>query len=465
MQAPAIVHEDLLTFLAAELPHAEEELRGMLEEDPDSPERLAAALQRSSLAELPYTLATPVADRQEGAPLIAEGVRLSERMVRSLLSRQRQALDSPIGPVAFAPDEAVVAHYRRKVTRYLQDLVARVRGAETGSSGTLYKMIARSHDLARLEACFGEVVERLVASPQNLSALLPFVSRQDCHAVLARGVHTAFVAMAVLATHARSAAPAPEREAFVDLGMAALLQDLGLVLDPETPRQDHPQRSMEIAETLGAGPAVLALILGHHCMGARAEPSAAGPADAKGAGLRVLVATNVFVGKTCERNGQIFEAVKMMNHLAESDLLDRQVVRDLAVLFLPRVKSFVIEQANRLGKQCPAPGNTPILWPVTGGRVPVVFLCGTSGCPHQTAQVTRLAMDVPFELDGVTLATIAKGDYFTCPPLTSKLRQLHAVIEGEGATANSADMPATGPRAAPSQGPAAHTSTPAGVTG
>jgi hypothetical protein len=425
-----IVHKDLFGLLAFELGKPRDALRTQLAGDPTQVFAVADQLERAGFAELGLTLAEPVLDGLNGAPLLAANVTLSPKYLKSLLARQLQSEGVCFGPICLVPSEATLCHYREHLVRSLTSLVEKVRSANDTDLRILHGLIATSPELRDIETCFGHAVETLLASPAFLPVLIEALSAGGSEAVLGGGINAAFVAMAIFASWGGPSDPEVRRRRLVHLGMAALLQDLSLLGASNADADTHVVRSSELAQQLGAAPEVAELIRMHHAVTdeegrpAQENPDYLAPAE------KVLVTANVFlemVGK--EAKGRSFETMKELNYLAENRYLDPEAVRVLCRMFLPRVKAYIIEKAGKIADTCPSRRTRPILWPITGDKVPVVFLCQNEGCPHRTDQVSHVAQALPFWFGGREVATVAKGDYFTCPPLTAHLKRLYEVIE------------------------------------
>jgi hypothetical protein len=144
----------------------------------------------------------------------------------------------------------------------------------------------------------------------------------------------------------------------------------------------------------------------------------------------VLVSVNVFMGEIQGSTpGKIFETVKNLNYLAHNGFVDALSVKVFARLCLPKLQALILEKADEIAEKCPKGSYNPILWPVTGGKAPTIFLCKNFDCGHRTSQVSCLATNIPFLVNGIQVAVIKKGDYFTCPPCTAALRKLYDYIQ------------------------------------
>lgn len=425
-----IVHKDLFGLLAFELGKPRDALRAQLAGDPTQVFAVADQLERIGFGELGLTLAEPVLDGLNGAPLLAANVRLSPKYLKSLLARQLQSEGVAFGPICLVPSEATLRHYREHLVRSLTRLVEKVRSANDTDLRILHGLIATSPELRDVETFFGQAVEAVLAPAGSLPVLIEALSAAGSEAVLGGGINAAFVAMALGASYEDFPDPESRRRRLVNLGMAAVLQDLSLLSGSAADADTHVARSSELAQQMGAVSEVVELIRMHHAVTdeegrpAQENPDYLAPAE------KVLVTANVFLeiaGK--EARGRSFETMKELNYLAENRYVDAEAVRVLCRMFLPKVKAYVIEKAGKIAEACPDRRNRPILWPITGDRVPVVFLCQNAECVHRTDQMSHVAQALPFWFAGREIATVAKGDYFTCPPLTGHLKRLYEIIE------------------------------------
>jgi hypothetical protein len=424
---PPIVNRNLFTLLALELALSAEEVQRKAATDTAGADELADEFEQSPLAVLDLVLAEPIRDRADGTPLIAEGGSLSAKKIRSLLNRYSQSCDVPLAPVVLAATEPVVQYYRKKMLKHFDELSRQVREGAGPAARIIRAVFERALQIGDVGAVLGQAQQALLDAPGALSVLLPLLENSASRTPIREGIVSASVAMAVLSAFQRIDGSGGCDPGRMEMGLAALLQDLSLALDPQAERDSHPARSAEIAQRMGFEGAVVDLVAHHHV--GELPPSAA--AHDSSPSMRVLVAANTFVQKTIERKGHVFEAVKIMHYLAEAQLLDKSVVQRFAEMFLPRLKSLVLEQADGLRTQCLQPENRPILWPITGDKVPAVYLCQATACDHKSDQVSHLAQEVPFELGGKVVATVKKGTYFTCPFLTERLQQLYGLIQGK----------------------------------
>lgn len=428
--ADPLVHENLLHLLALELPWSAGELGDMLRANPDNVGRIGDAIEGSGLAEQHLVLEEPLGGGANGAPLVAASVALTPRKLRSLLTRQLQNPGEPLGPIVVRLDDATLARYRKRIANRLETLITQVREHNAGNIQVIHRRIASAPPLACVQETFDTLVAEVLASPASLLRILPSLADSRTDSTLTVAINAAFVSMAALLLYERFPDTSARQDAISTVGMAALLQDFSRLTDPELGEVEHLGPSADIARELGAPEAVAALILRHHAVqDADGEPLLRHNGE-MGSLARVLITTNVFLGEVGQRGaGQGFETMKNLGFLAECGLIDRKAFEILSRLYLPKLKAAVLEKTSQLAALCPTPGSSPILWPISGDKLPSVFLCRSSFCEHRTSQLSRLAVDIPFIVEGRTVATIPKGSYFTCPFLTSRLKSLYAAIQ------------------------------------
>jgi hypothetical protein len=143
---------------------------------------------------------------------------------------------------------------------------------------------------------------------------------------------------------------------------------------------------------------------------------------------RVLVTSNVFQSMLKQETGSPFEIMKKLNYLASKKYVDAHVVSIIAKLYLPKLKAYILEKANTISSYCKFEASTPILWPLAGDKVPAVYLCRDDSCEHKTEQWHSIAKEIEFSIGQTMVDTIQKGTYFTCPLLTTELKNMYAAV-------------------------------------
>lgn len=428
-----LVHVDLFAFLALELDQPAAEIREQLRRHPASIPSLVHQVEQAEISKIALLLSEPIRHSADGTTLLACNAELKPSYLKGLLTRQMENEKSVIGPISLTLTDEVLTHYRNKVSTCLNALVASVREPRDGSLGMLHSTIARTKELQGVEGYVTDLIDTLLSKGDAIPVLLKAIADRRGKDSFRNGIDSAFVATAVLAVYRKWNDDGERKQVLAAVGMAALLQDVSLSLEPDTDPEAHAERSARVAEELGVSETVTGLILWHHLTkNEKGEPVLSTPGFLSEPG-KVLVATNVFLDiVNQEGSGSSFETIKRLNHLAAAKYVDPLAVRVLSHLCLPKVKSYVIDNAAKIAGQCTFPeGGAPILWPVAGDKLPSVFLCQTVGCDSLSPQVSHISHAFPFELEGSLIATIDKGDYHTCSLLTEKLKGLYEAIKGQ----------------------------------
>ena len=429
----SLVHVDLFAFLSLELGQPASEIRAQLRRHPASLPSLVHQVEQAEISKVPLLLSEPIRHSADGATLLAGNAELKPAYLKGLLTRQMENEKSTIGPISLVPTEAVLAHYRNKITTCFRSLVEAVRVERSGSVGVLHSTITHSKELECIEGTVETVIDLLLAKNEAIPILLKAISDSQGKTSFQSGIDAAFVSMAVLIPYRKWSDDAERRQILEAVGLAAILQDLSLTLEPDTPRESHPERSARVAEELGVSEMVSGLILWHHLTtNEKGAPVLTTPGILSEP-AKVLVAVNVFLDIVAqEGSGSSFETMKRMNHLAAAKYVDAMAVRVLSHLCLPKVKSYVIDNAAKIAALCSYEGGpSPILWPVAGDKLPSVFLCQAVGCDFLSPQISHISHPFSFELDGNLIASIDKGDYHTCSLLTEKIKALYEAIKGQ----------------------------------
>ncbi|MHB8763244.1 MAG: HD-GYP domain-containing protein [Deferrisomatales bacterium] len=427
---PPIVHPHLFALLALEFDTPAHDLQAAAAAGGAEALRLGERLGQAGFDGLELTLAEPLVDGRDGAVLLAERVHLTHRYLGLLLARQMRDQGAVIGPISVVASAGALRHYQGKARRHFETLVQGVRESTQGGTRLIHDAIRTAADLKNIEQLFEQIVDRLLDGGEGLTLLLAATAAPSSRGVLGHSIDVSFVTMAVRARYGDLEPGDRARDEVTDLGLAALLGDVSLAMEPDADPGGHPERSARAADALGASSRVQDLIRAHHDVRTPQGLPALGPVSSLPTAQRVLVTVTVFHEMIRrEGAGTSFETMKALSHLADAGFADTRAVRVICRMYLPRLKSYIMEQAARIGDRCPRPGARPILWPVTGDKVPTVFLCRDQTCGNRTDQVSRIAHPVPFQVDGAAVTTIEQGEYFTCPPLTRDLRRLYEVVQ------------------------------------
>jgi hypothetical protein len=419
-----LTFEGLLDFVALELGRDPAVLTQSLRQDPGRSEALADELAGSALARVRLELAAPLRLASGEAPLLAARAELEMKHLNTLLKRQASRLEVPLGPLVLQANASLLGHFQDLIRKRLSPVVDEARGNERVSL-----LLAQSSCDKLVESGVDEALQSLSAHDPFLPLFLRVVSTPAGRALLGSSVNVARVALAVLGEYRRFPSDEKRRHAFAELATAALLQDVSLMANPAVAGSEHAERSRQHTLDLGLGVAVAGAVGDHH---RTRTPSGKPVLHSKMTlteNARVLVVANCFLS-LAEKSGKGggFEAVKGLNYLAGSGYVDKAAVDVVSRLFLPRVKALILARAYTIAENCPQGPSAPVLWPITGDKVPSVFVCNRQGCDNLSEQINFLARNIPFEIDGEEVTTVRKGNYYICPLLSARLRDLYNII-------------------------------------
>ena len=424
--AEPLVFSGILDFVALGLGRDPAALKEALGQDVGRAEALADELAGSPLAQVQLELAEPIYPAVGEAPLLAAGAELGMKHLRTLLKRQVVEPRRPLGPLCLQANASLLGHWQTLLRERILPTVDAARNGGGRSSQLVSQLLPQSSCHTLVETCLDDAVQALTAHEPFVPLFLGMVSNPANRAVLEASVNTARVALAVLGEYRRFPSGEERQSAFQELATAALLQDVSRMEEPDTPPEEHADRSRQRVLDLGLGMAVATLVRDHH---KTKTPSGEPVLQSKmtvGELARVLVVANCFFSLAGQRaKGGGFEAIKGLNHLAAGGFVDKGAADVLSRLFLPKEKSMILSRASKLAAHCPQGPTVPVLWPVTGDLVPSVFICNREDCEEQSTQASYIAQNIPFELDGEEITTIRKGNYYLCPNLSDQLKELY----------------------------------------
>jgi uncharacterized membrane-anchored protein YhcB (DUF1043 family) len=421
--ADPIVFEDLFQLVALEINESAEDLKETLVRNPPGLPAILAKLEEGRFSSAQLTLAEPITSSDDSAPLLASNVVLTARYLKSLLSRQLQA-ERALGPIALVPNQPALEHYKtgivKRFTRSSEDLLQ----ATDPSSRSIYEKISSSRELDKIPNDFKNIVERVVTVAEGLNTLIRVLYCQKSKSFITSATNSSIISMAI-----GSLCDSVTNADTLAIGTAALLQDISLALDETLQVSEHPESSAELADEIGMEEGIIELIRRHHDV---INTSSGGPALANLSDVspqaRVLITLNVFLSMLKQEAGCPFEIMKKLNYLASKKYVDAHVASVIATLYLPKLKAYVLEKASNISSYCKFEDSTPILWPLAGEKVPAVFLCRDDSCEHKTEQWHSIAKEIEFSMGQMTIDTIQKGTYFTCPLLTTELKNMYAAV-------------------------------------
>ena len=417
--------KDIFQLIAVELDSDIEEIRKIALSGEEGVTSLIRRLEKTDFDSSPPVLSDPIMHPAQSLPLVAADLPITVNRIKSLALRQLNNPEETIGPFSLSADEATVNHYRAVIKNRFETIIASLTSSGRRSVRQLHAAMRSMHTLSGVEKDFTELVDTLLASPRSVGVLLARLAGSG-RDIFEDGVDTSLVAIALRILAEEHGMSIPARIDLKELGLAALLQDTALEKGAEI---GHPAVSAALALDLGLGPSVARLITLHH----RMTDDQGTPIYRSGEFLTdnqsVLITVNGIMKEVWEepQGGQL-DTAKSLYHLAKMGYLDIRVVKAFSRLYLPKSHAAIMEKAESVKEYCPHGISFPILWPLSGGKAPTLFICGNSECINASNQVTRLARDIPLNVLGRDVALIRKGDYFTCPYLTGKLKLLYDKI-------------------------------------
>lgn len=429
-----IVFPDLVSFLSFELDQPSEVVRRALWADPAGLPALLEEIGRSELFQWNPTVAEPIfhGPSSRGAALIEANIPLQPDYLARLVERQVKSADTPIGPISMELTSGLLFHYRERISRKMGALLTEVRRSARGGVAGIHRLLSVSPELGCVQEVFEEIVAGLLSNPRMLQTMILAFSENEAGTGLKKGVNTAFVAMSVLAQCSRSVSTDAKKRKLIEIGMAAVLQDISLLSEESLPPEDHPELSAQIASQRGAQENVASLIRLHHTLKAADGSPVLRNGDALSLEARALVVTNTYLDLVDQNlYGGTVELIKRLNHLASEKYIDADAVRVLSRMCLPNIKSSLVDGANEIALSCVQRNKCAIPWPVVGDRIPAVLICKSESCMHRASQTISVTKTIPFIVDDKLLATIPSGDYRVCSLLSVRLRNLYTSVQAQ----------------------------------
>lgn len=427
---------DLYEFLSIELGVPSGELHA-LAAAPDGEERLGAlahgVFQSAGLLVLAEGFGTPGGQQT----LLNAGADLGAR-IDAVVKRQVKNPDARLGPVVLAAGDDTVARYKGKVLAMLAPVLENVTPASDPMLQRFYRSLGEQEAglvATRLRAG----IDQALTTSAGLGHLLRATRDPTSASVWERSVASALVcsAMAKSWSRERSAEPRPDHSEA--LSLAALFQDLSLLLFPslegEGPAR-HAVRSGQLVREMGFGADVGYYAERHHqLLVDDGEDEDLLPPVEEGlperAAAALLVVANLFVssawGET-EGNKDI-EAIKGLHFLSADRVVERSPVVTLTRLYLSKRLAFYMEKAEELARKCTHPKDVlPVLWNIVNHRPPQKIICSHAHCDQLGSQITWVAQPISVNFDGRVLGEVHKGEYLSCRLLTTELEKLFKEI-------------------------------------
>ncbi|WP_303850516.1 hypothetical protein [Seleniivibrio woodruffii] len=274
---------------------------------------------------------------------------------------------------------------------------------------------------------FNRAVDHMLASPDGITAMVKiFKNSVEKREMITDNFNSAFISLA-LAPYSRNLLISDESGGFLmKIALTSILQNIAELMDCKN--QDCTDRSAQIAKSLINDDSVEeAIRMKIYADGDKSVPIFTDQVNRKNFFLRMLVTVNLFVelvkiNKTDPHN---LEVHKSLYELSELGYADKEMVTFISKLFLPAVKSLVLEYAYKIKNSC---GADPVIWSTIGDMLPVKFLCPKPDCLHAGQHKTFIPEDVKIEADNVYQTRINAGMYHTCKLLTDKLQEYYKSV-------------------------------------
>ncbi|MFW6324906.1 MAG: hypothetical protein ACOC0U_07585, partial [Desulfovibrionales bacterium] len=215
---------------------------------------------------IPLILARDLRPRGQSAPLLTRGQNIWENL-ESLAQRLRKSSRGVGHPMIEATLE-VNEHFHGEVVEKIQSIRDKLlKRMEDVAEGDMEKSELR-REFQEISSCLNEIIDKYIASPEVMASLLSPSSIQEAENLLEENVVTALLSMRVTKHHKRYRTLGEVRGKMVEVGTAALLQDLSLFMEPgaypEDDETQHARKSAALCLTLGCENPVVNAVANHH---------------------------------------------------------------------------------------------------------------------------------------------------------------------------------------------------------
>ncbi|MCD8553316.1 hypothetical protein [Seleniivibrio sp.] len=315
----------------------------------------------------------------------------------------------------------VLSYYRSKTYERIEMILNDFIFSQNQYSSFYDKIKENMLEVKALDV-FNRAVDHMLASSDGITAMVKiFKNATDKRELITDNFNSAFISLA-LTPFSRNILIGDESGGFLTkIALTSILQNIAQLMDCDN-NQDCMERSAQIAKSLINDDSVEdAIRIKTYADGDKSVPIFADQINRKNFFLRMLITVNLFVelvkiNKTDPHN---LEVHKSLYELAELGYADKEMVSFISKLFLPAVKSLVLEYAYKIKNSC---GADPVIWSTIGDMLPVKFLCPKPNCLHAGQHKTFIPEDVKIEADNVYQTRINAGMYHTCKMLTDKLQ-------------------------------------------
>lgn len=429
--------ENIYEILAAELERSADLIRMSVSGESDALSDIADKAFKN--AEVAFILKEPLLNIDGSVPLLASGVDISSK-IGTLVSRQAKTPDSILGPIILVASDGLVSHYRSKVLNVLAPAMNDTKNNPPQAVGRVFK--ALKPDLRNLmDSVIEASVTGCLTDSRGIAIMLQIIRNKGFEERWKMSIHSSYLAMAIRSEMGELQDEGKLKSSLDKTGKAALFQDVAVMLKPNLYSKEtamHPSRSAQMAETMGLDAGVCELIGLHHTL-EEIKPVKTDdeeePREIQGKGLNpdtmALVVANLFVAALNEskKSGADIEIIKSLNFMMGEGKLPKKPVTALTRLYLSNKFALFYEKATGIRGLCPHENIAePVLWNILGERSPQKFICRHKDCAHLGSQQTLVSQTIPVVFDGKVVTKINKGDYYSCPFLTSKLASLYKEV-------------------------------------
>lgn len=430
--------ENIYEILAAELERGADLVRLSVTGEAEALSEIAEKAFKN--VNVQFILKEPLLTFDGSMPLLAAGSDLGAK-IGSVISRQAKNPDSVLGPIILTPSESLVSHYRAKVLHVLAPAMNETKSNPSQAIGRVFKAVK-----PELRNMMDTIVEASVTGcltdSNGLAMMLQITRNKGFESRWKMSIEACYLAMAIRSEMGEIQEEAKLKTSLERTGKAGLFQDLAVMLKPSLYSREtamHPSRSAQMAEAMGCDSVVCELIGLHHTLKEEQAPRTregeeeqkAIPARTVPPDATALVVANLFVSALGEskKSGADIEIIKSLNFMMAEGRLEKKPVTALTRLYLSNKFALFYEKATAIRDLCPHESEAePVLWNILGERNPQKFICRYKDCPHLGSQQTLVSQTIPVVFDGNVVAKIVKGDYYSCPFLTSKLASLYKEV-------------------------------------
>jgi len=392
------------------------------------PVKVKDHLKNTGLCDQPIQLSEDLYQEGCSAPILTKGADLWHN-IDSILNRIARHPGSVGRPVIDANDQ-VNTYLKGRIINHIESVSERLVASD--KYNRLYSAASKRSDLKEMLEILGEVADKLLTAPRVLSGIFSSMKGDKSGSSLEAGVNAAYISMFIFKNRADVSQWAERpRENLVDIGTAALLRDISIIVyKGEYPPGDtvrHPEKSAAIAAGIGVNPNV-AHAIGHHHTIVLDESKLSPPSGTAQLYKDIVVLTDLFIELTAEKQFNENEVIIGLKNLSTKGYLDKDSVTSLGDLYLGKDKNCLIADGLRLiREECKFPDKKAYLWnPIAS--VPHAIICAKPDCPFIGPLFVKTNRTVKSGLD---MAVVPAGTYQHCKTLTKAFMKGGSAIIGE----------------------------------